>query len=66
MELSLYYGENDDEILKNNTVDFIGFSYYSSRCASVDPEIVNGKTAGNAFKTVKKSIFKGSQNGDGK
>lgn len=43
----------DEKILKENTVDFIGFSYYSSRCASVDPEILNGKTSGNAFKSVR-------------
>ena len=51
--IELVFGEKDEEILKSNTVDFIGFSYYSSRCASVDPEIINGKTSGNAFKTVK-------------
>ena len=59
--IELVFGENDDEILKNNTVDFIGFSYYSSRCASVDPEIVNGKTSGNAFKTVRNPYLKASE-----
>ena len=53
--------ENDEEILKNNTVDFIGFSYYSSRCESTDPEIVNGKTSGNAFKTIKNPYLKASE-----
>ncbi|MGL5378356.1 6-phospho-beta-glucosidase [Clostridium sp.] len=43
----------DEEILKNNTVDFLGFSYYSSRCTSTDPEILNGMTSGNAFKSVR-------------
>ncbi len=51
----------DEEILKNNTVDFIGFSYYSSRCASTDPEVLNGKTSGNAFKTVRNPYLKASE-----
>ena len=59
--IELVFGEKDEEILKSNTVDFIGFSYYSSRCASVDPEIVNGKTSGNAFKTVKNPYLKASE-----
>ncbi|MEG0367401.1 MAG: family 1 glycosylhydrolase, partial [Coprobacillus sp.] len=29
--------DGDEEILRNNTVDFISFSYYSSRCTSADP-----------------------------
>ncbi len=59
--VEIVFGENDEEILKNNTVDFIVFSYYSSRCASVDPEIVNGKTSGNAFKTVRNPYLKASE-----
>jgi len=35
----------DDEILKAGCVDFYSFSYYSSACASADPEMK--KTAGN-------------------
>ena len=31
--------DEDERLLKENTVDFISFSYYSSRCASTDPEI---------------------------
>lgn len=38
----------DDEILRNGTVDFISFSYYSSRCASADPEISAKHARGNA------------------
>lgn len=34
--------ENEDEdILKKYTVDFIGFSYYASSCMSADPEVLN-------------------------
>ena len=59
--IEIVFGEKDEEILKNNTVDFIGFSYYSSRCASVNPEVVNGKTAGNVFKTVRNPYLKVSE-----
>lgn len=59
--IKIEFGENDEEILKNNTVDFIGFSYYSSRCASSDPEVLNGQTAGNVFKTVRNPNLKVSE-----
>ena len=59
--IEIEFGENDEEILKNNTVDFIGFSYYSSRCASTDPEILKGQTAGNVFKTVRNPHLKVSE-----
>ena len=59
--IELVFEPEDNEILKNNTVDFIGFSYYSSRCASTDPEIINGKTSGNAFKTVRNPHLKVSE-----
>lgn len=60
-DIEIVFGENDEEILKNNTVDFIGFSYYSSRCASADPEILKGQTAGNVFKTVRNPNLKVSE-----
>lgn len=37
--------EDDEQILKNGCVDFYSLSYYSSRCASADPDII--KTATN-------------------
>ena len=41
--------EDDDlEILKKGTVDFISFSYYCSRCISNDPEILKNHARGNA------------------
>ncbi|MEG2751865.1 MAG: 6-phospho-beta-glucosidase, partial [Anaerorhabdus sp.] len=44
--------EKDDErILKENTVDFISFSYYSSRCASADPKVDN-LAGGNIFASL--------------
>lgn len=59
--ITIEFGENDKEILRNNTVDFIGFSYYSSRCASSDPEVLKGQTAGNVFKTVRNPNLKISE-----
>ena len=52
--------EGDKEILKANTVDFISFSYYSSRVASADPE-VNAKTGGNIFESVKNPYLDASE-----
>lgn len=40
--------ELDLEIIKKNTVDFVSFSYYSSRVASANPDL-NNKTESNIF-----------------
>ncbi len=50
----------DIKVLKENTVDFISFSYYSSRTASADPEI-NKTTAGNIFASLKNPHLKASE-----
>lgn len=42
----------DKEILKNHTVDYIGFSYYSSRTTSTDPEVIKNMTSGNVFGSI--------------
>jgi 6-phospho-beta-glucosidase len=52
--------EEDKKVLKENTVDFISFSYYSSRTASADPE-VNKTTAGNIFASIKNPYLKASE-----
>ena len=52
--------EGDLELLKNHTVDFISFSYYSSRCASADPE-VNKLTEGNIFASLKNPYLDASE-----
>ena len=52
--------KDDKKILKENTVDFISFSYYSSRLTSADPE-VNAKTEGNVFATLKNPYLKASE-----
>ena len=52
--------EGDKELLKNNTVDFISFSYYSSRFTSADPE-VNKLTEGNIFASLKNPYLDASE-----
>lgn len=51
--------EEDKKVLKENPVDFISFSYYSSRCASADSKI--DTTDGNVFATVKNPYLKVSE-----
>ncbi|WP_034551836.1 6-phospho-beta-glucosidase [Carnobacterium funditum] len=58
--VSIKMEEGDLELLKENTVDFISFSYYSSRVASTDPKI-NKTTAGNIFASVKNPYLKESE-----
>ena len=59
--INIIMEENDEVILKKNIVGSIGFSYYASRCASVDSEVLKGKTAGNAFKSVRNPYVKVSE-----
>ena len=58
--IKLEMTEEDLELLKEHTVDFIFFSYYSSRVASGDPE-VNEKTAGNIFAPIKNPYLESSE-----
>src|SRR5699024_5235071 len=51
--------DGDAEVLKEHTVDFISFSYYSYRVASADPDVK--KTAGNLFATVKNPYLQTSE-----
>ncbi|MFF2446554.1 6-phospho-beta-glucosidase [Neobacillus sp. NPDC058068] len=50
--ISIEMETNDEEILKEGTVDYIGFSYYSSRTTSTDPEVIKNMTSGNVFGSV--------------
>jgi 6-phospho-beta-glucosidase len=52
--------EEDLDILKNHTVDFISFSYYSSRVVTTDPEL-NEQTEGNIFASVKNPYLEASE-----
>lgn len=50
--IKLNIKDGELEILKENTADFIAFSYYSSRVSSGDPK-VKEKAAGNMFASIK-------------
>jgi Beta-glucosidase/6-phospho-beta-glucosidase/beta-galactosidase len=52
--------DEDKKVLKENTVDFISFSYYSSRLTSADPKIM-ATTKGNIFATLKNPYLKASE-----
>lgn len=52
--------KEDLEVLKEHTVDFISFSYYSSRLTSADPNIVD-TTEANVFPTLKNPYLKASE-----
>jgi 6-phospho-beta-glucosidase len=51
----------DEEILREGAADFVSFSYYSSRCASADPEVNATKMATNAFRTVRNPYLAASE-----
>ncbi len=44
--------DGDLDALRDHTVDYVAFSYYSSRLTSADPE-KNKETEGNVFATLK-------------
>lgn len=58
--LGIEMTDEDLSLLKEHTVDFVSFSYYSSRVASGDPE-VNEKTAGNIFASIKNPYLEASE-----
>lgn len=60
MNIEINMEVGDKEILRQNTVDFISFSYYSSRLTSADPKI-NAETAGNVFATLRNPYLKASE-----
>ena len=53
----------DEQTLKEGTVDFVSFSYYSSRCITTDKELLAAESAdGNAvFAAVKNPYLKASE-----
>ncbi|WP_124068211.1 6-phospho-beta-glucosidase [Clostridium sp. E02] len=51
VELKMEAG--DEEMLRYNPVDYIAFSYYSTRLAGVSPEIRNQVADGNAITTLR-------------
>lgn len=51
--IEIPFAEGDKELLKENTVDYISFSYYSSR-VSAHPDNMEGElTGGNIFDSIK-------------
>lgn len=59
-QIEIAMEEGDLDILKEGTVDYVGFSYYSSRVVSTDPEILKDVTDGNVIGTVKNPYLKTS------
>lgn len=48
----------DAEILRRGAVDFVSFSYYSSRCTAAHPEQCGAQMAGNAVMTLRNPNLK--------
>ena len=59
MGLELPLSAEDEKVMRENTVDFISFSYYSSRCISTRDDVE--KTKGNAFAGTKNPYLKASE-----
>ncbi len=57
--INIVMEDGDLELLKENTVDFISFSYYSSRVTSVDPNVE--RTSGNIMGGVKNPYLEESE-----
>ncbi|URZ88518.1 family 1 glycosylhydrolase [Floricoccus penangensis] len=53
-------GDGALELLSENTIDFVSFSYYSSRVATTDEELLS-KTEGNIFASVANPYLKASE-----
>ncbi len=53
--------QEDAKILLENPVDFVSFSYYSSRCISKNPEVLKQLMATNAFASIKNPYLKYSE-----
>lgn len=53
LNVELDIRDGDLELLKENTCDYIGFSYYSSRLISTDPELLKNTADGNAITTLR-------------
>ncbi len=58
--ISLEIAPEDETILKENTVDFISFSYYASRLTSADPN-VTAAADGNMIGSIRNPYLKASE-----
>lgn len=59
-QIELKMAADDEQVLRDNTVDFISFSYYASRLTSADPEKMQA-TEGNIFPSLKNPYLKTSE-----
>lgn len=59
--ISLEITEEDKKVLAENTVDYIAFSYYSSRLTSADSQVMKSIKNGNAFATLPNKYLKESE-----
>lgn len=57
--ISLEWQDGDIEILKNGTVDYIGFSYYMSTVSTIDKDAA--KTSGNQVMAYRNPYLKESE-----
>jgi 6-phospho-beta-glucosidase len=53
--------QEDEEILRDGVVDYIGFSYYASRTTSTDLEVLKQQTAGNVFGSIENPYLEKSE-----
>ncbi|MEK5040325.1 6-phospho-beta-glucosidase [Sporosarcina sp. FSL K6-3457] len=60
-DLTIEIEDEDAALLKNHTVDYIGFSYYSSRTTSTDPEVLKQITSGNVFGSIENPYVEKSE-----
>ncbi|MDX8046467.1 6-phospho-beta-glucosidase [Gracilibacillus sp. S3-1-1] len=60
-DLTIQMEPGDEALLKAHTVDYIGFSYYSSRVTSTDPKVQENKTGGNVFGSITNPYLKASE-----
>jgi 6-phospho-beta-glucosidase len=58
--IKLNYTQEELAVMKNNPVDFIAFSYYSSRTVSADPAM-NKHSDGNVFSSLTNPHLKASE-----
>ena len=58
--IEIHFEPGDEELLKNNTVDFLSFSYYMSTCATADKE-KQAQGTGNLLGGVPNPTLKASE-----
>lgn len=59
--IKIPFEDGDKELLKENTVDYISFSYYSSRVAAHPDNMEDDLTEGNIFSSLKNPYLKQSE-----